>query len=81
MDLTKHLPIGIFVMTPSLEGWLAKAKEAPSAHEVRMTLLDVNPVFQCLWEFIINHPNESRNVKFCLFRYSVLLNMINIQKK
>ena len=81
MDLTKHLPIGSFVMTPSLEGWLTKAKEAPSAHEVRMTPLDVNPVFQCLWEFIITHPNVSRNVKFCLFGYSILLNMINIQKK
>ena len=33
------------IVTPSLEGWPTKAKEAPSAHEVRLTLLDTNPVF------------------------------------
>ena len=33
-------------MIPSLEGWPTKAKEAP--HEVRLTPLDINPVFQCL---------------------------------
>ena len=33
-------------MTPSLEEWPTKAKEAPSAHEVRLALLDTNPVFQ-----------------------------------
>ena len=35
-------------MTPSLEGSPTKAKEAPSPHEVRLTLLETNPVFQCL---------------------------------
>ena len=36
-------------MTPSLEGWPTKAKEAPSRHEVRLAaLLDTNPVFQSL---------------------------------
>ena len=35
-------------MTPSLEGWPTTAKEAPSPHEVRLALLDTNPVFQCL---------------------------------
>ena len=35
-------------MTPSLEGWLVKAKEAPSPHEVRLAPLDTNPVFQSL---------------------------------
>ena len=35
-------------MTPSLEGWLTKAKEAPSPHEVRLAALDTNPVFQSL---------------------------------
>ena len=35
-------------MTLSLEGWPTKAKEAPSPHEVRMSLLDTNPVFQSL---------------------------------
>ena len=36
---------GIFIETPSLEGWPTKAKEAPSTHEVRLTPLDTNPVF------------------------------------
>ena len=35
-------------MIPSLEGWPTKAKEAPSPHEVRLTPLETNPVFQCL---------------------------------
>ena len=33
-------------MIQSLEGWPTKAKEATSPHEVRLTLLDTNPVFQ-----------------------------------
>ena len=35
-------------MTPSLKGWPAKAKKAPSPHELRLALLDTNPVFQSL---------------------------------
>ena len=35
-------------MALSLEGWPTKAKEAVSPHEVRLTPLDTNPVFQCL---------------------------------
>ena len=35
-------------MTPSLEEWPTKAKEAPSPHEVRLAPLDTNPVFQSL---------------------------------
>ena len=35
-------------MTPSLEGWPTKAKEAPSPQEVRLAPLDNNPVFQSL---------------------------------
>ena len=35
-------------MIPSLEGWPTKAKEAPSPHEVRMSPLDTNSVFQSL---------------------------------
>ena len=35
-------------MIPSLEGWPSKAKEAPSPHEVSLTPLDTNPLFQCL---------------------------------
>ena len=37
-------------MTPSLEGSATKAKETPSPHEVRLALLDSNPVFKCLKE-------------------------------
>ena len=38
-------PQGIFIVTPSLEGWITKAKEAPSPHEVRLASLDTNPLF------------------------------------
>ena len=42
----KHLPHkAFFIVTPSLEEWSIKAKEAPSPHEVRLALLDANPVF------------------------------------
>ena len=34
------------MVTPSLEGWPTKAKEAPSPHDVRLAPLDTNPVFQ-----------------------------------
>ena len=44
------IPQGIFIVTPSLEGWPTKAKEAPSPHEVRLNLLYIKLVFQCLWE-------------------------------
>ena len=37
-------------MTPTLEGLPTNAKEAPFPHEVRLALLDTNPVFQCLGE-------------------------------
>ena len=37
-------------MIPSLEGWPTKAKEAPFPHEVRLTPLDTNPVFQSFGE-------------------------------
>ena len=43
-------------MTPSLEGWPTKAKEAPSPHEVRPALLDTNRVFQRLKRL---YPTES----------------------
>ena len=43
-------PYGIFIVTPSLEGWPIYAKEAPSPHEVRVALLVTNPVFQSLGE-------------------------------
>ena len=41
-------PSGIFIVTPILDGQPTKVKEAPSPHEVRLTLLDTNSVFQCL---------------------------------
>ena len=39
------IPQGIFIVTPSLEGWPTKVEEAPFPHEVKLTLLDTNPVF------------------------------------
>ena len=57
-------------MTPSLEGWRTKAKEAPSPHEVRLALLDTNPVFQpsitddLADKVIINVNSENSDVKF-----------------
>ena len=36
------------MVIPSLEGWPPNAKEAPSAHEVRLTPLETNPIFQYL---------------------------------
>ena len=36
-----------FYYEPSPEKWPTKAKEATSPLEVRLTLLDNNPVFQC----------------------------------
>ena len=41
-------PKGIFIMIPSLEGWPTKAKEAPSPHEVRPTLLTPTQYFNVL---------------------------------
>ena len=35
-------------MIPLLEGWPTKSKEAPSPHEVIMSPMDTNPVFQSL---------------------------------
>ena len=49
-------------MIPSLEGWSTKAKEAPSPHEVRLSPLDTNPVFQCLGEMSID-ISLSRDMK------------------
>ena len=43
-------PKGIFVVTPSLEGWPTKTKEAPSPHEVSPTQYFTNTLFQCLRE-------------------------------
>ena len=47
-------------MTPSLEGWPSKAKEAPSPQEVRLAPLDTNPVFQSLGD--ITKKTQNVNV-------------------
>ena len=33
-----YIPKGIFIVTPSIEQWLTRAKETPSPNEVRMNL-------------------------------------------
>ena len=38
-------PQGNFIVSPLLEGWLTKAKEAPFTHEISLNPLDTNPVF------------------------------------
>ena len=35
-------PYGIFIVTPSIEGWSTKVKEVPSPYEVRLTPLGTN---------------------------------------
>ena len=51
-------------MIPSLEGRPTKVKEAPSPHEVRLTLLDTNPIFQYLGDKCVG-------VKYFLFLYKL----------
>ena len=36
-----------------MDGLPIKAKKVTFLHEVRLTLLDINPVFQCLWDLLI----------------------------
>ena len=45
-------------MIPSLELWPTKAKETSPSHEVRLTPLDTNRVFQCLGD---EYPWQSMN--------------------
>ena len=42
---------GIFIVTRSLEGWTTNTRETPSCHEVRLTTLDTNTVFQSVGAF------------------------------
>ena len=61
-------------MIPSLEGLPTKAKEAPSPHEVRLALLDTNPVFHSLGEsiYVVSNtfliilvvPNNAEHAQF-----------------
>ena len=46
------IPKGVFIFTvaQSLDRRATKANEAPSPHEVKLTLLDTNPVFQHIRE-------------------------------
>ena len=47
-------PLEIFIMTPSLEGWSNKAKEASSPNKVRLALLDTNPNMSQMNESVID---------------------------
>ena len=51
--------MGCEAVTPSLEGWPTKAKEAPSPHEVRLALLDTNPVFQAYQTYEMKYLNTA----------------------
>ena len=54
-------------MAPSLEEWPIKTKEAPSPHEVRLTPMDINPVFECLRKSIAlfcSSIKTQRNLKY-----------------
>ena len=44
-------PQGIFIVTPSLEGWTTNTKVTTSCHEVRLTTLDTNTVFESVGAF------------------------------
>ena len=61
-------------MIPLLERWPTKAKEASSPHEVRLTLLDTNPVFQCLWENASLPP-------YCCFESNKLQNFNLLEER
>ena len=73
-------------MTPSLEWLPTKAKEAPSPHEVRLALLDTNPVFQSLGEKISrNFPeifqklpdgDTLKNIVVLLGSFHTLMNVL-----
>ena len=49
-------------MTPSLEGWTTKAKEASSPHEARLAPLVTNPVFQSLGVNYDETGNKEGNI-------------------
>ena len=42
--------------------WPTKTKGAPSPHEVRLTLLDTNPVFQCF--NLVQEPESKFNQEY-----------------
>ena len=47
-------------MTPSLEGWATKAKEAPSPHEARLALLDTSTKIK----IVLSKSMTSGNLRF-----------------
>ena len=50
----------IFIVTPSLEGWATKAKEAPSPHEARLALLDTSTKIK----IVLSKSMTSGNLRF-----------------
>ena len=63
---------GISIVIPSLEGWPTKAKEEPSPHEVRLSPLDTNPVFECLEDkrHLLNHVKHFVSLfLLCIFYF------------
>ena len=65
-------------MTPSLEGLPTKAKEAPSPHEVRLALLDTNPVLQCLGE--VHHVIKEKHGGGMMMLITKLVKSFNFGK-
>ena len=55
-------------MTPSLEGWQNKAKEASSPHEVRMTLPDTKNMYK-----VPEKNNYAKNPKKKTKKYQKIL--------
>ena len=43
---------GIFIVTPTLEGWLTKVKEGPSPHELRLRWIPI----QYYWPHLCTSP-------------------------
>ena len=58
-------PLVTFIVKPSLEGWPTKVEAVSSPHDVRLTLLDTNPVFQCLGAFKNLHKTFWGSTKKC----------------
>ena len=62
-------------MIPSLEGLPTKAKEAPSPHEVRLSPLDTNPVFDSLGGFLHHQYHSARDNGQAVIIHDLILNM------
>ena len=64
-------PQSIFIVTPLLEGWPIKAKEAPSPYEVRLTRLDTNPI-ACLIGGTLDTSGVMHNSYFYFLSLDIL---------